>query len=71
MTPFILYTLAMLVCLALGSCWTLWVVHVTRTGSSPLPHIPKIQLFGRRRVPDDDEDEPTNGQAPRTHRVGP
>jgi hypothetical protein len=52
-------TTALLVLLsaAFGACWTLWVVHTTRTGNSPIPALPKVQLFGRSQPVDDDEDD--------------
>lgn len=77
MTPWAfigLFCAASALCLgsaAAGGLFALWCVHVGRTGAHPLPKLPRIAIFGPKRVTDDDEDEPaTNGQ-PAGRRVGP
>lgn len=65
-----------LVSAAAGGFFTLWAMHVQRTGVHPLPALPKITLFRRRKPasdPDDDDedDEPNDTQKSTTGRVGP
>lgn len=56
------YGLAALMLLAAfgGAFFTLWTVHVCRSGASPIPTIPKINVFGRNngKAPIDDDDDP-------------
>lgn len=59
-----------LVSVGAGAFFTLWAVYVLRSGVSPLPNLPAMRLFGRRKHDDGEE----NGQTERpraTPRVGP
>ncbi len=54
---------------ACGGFMVLWAAHVGRTNCHPLPRLPRITLFRRKPVDEDEDDEPAPPRA--TTRVGP
>ena len=71
MLPYILMFVGFLTSAAMGAMWTIWVVHVCRSGVSPIPSVPRILPLRRQGVVDEDDDDkpkPNNG---RRATVGP
>jgi hypothetical protein len=62
MNPIVLFCVGAglsLVSVTAGAYLVLISQYVTRTGASPIPHVPRINLFRRKKH--DDEDD-TNGK---------
>ncbi len=70
MTPYILIFIGFALAAAFGSMWTIWVVHVCRSGVSPIPQVPRILPMRRQGVNKDNDDEKPSNNRPRAT-VGP
>lgn len=56
MLPYCLMFVGFILTAVLSSMWTLWVVHVCRSGANPLPTIPRIFPMRRQAVNGDKQE---------------
>lgn len=72
MLPYILIFIGAVFATIIGAFWTLWVVHVCRSGASPIPRLPRILPIRRQPVVDEDDDnKPPASNGQRRTTVGP